>query len=309
MRKELGQALADYGRKNKDVVVLDADVSCSTMTNLFQQAHPDRFFNVGIAEPGMIDTAVGLALSGKIAFASAFAAILCYRGLEQIRTCVAYNNVNVKILSGYAGVSDYKDGPTHHSLFDTAVMRAMPNMTVVVAADGMEIKQIIPAVAEHPGPVYVRVSRADVPYSVKENEAFKIGKGRVLRDGGDLTLFVTGIPLYRTLKAYDLLAGEGISARVVELHTLKPLDEALVIRCAEETGAIVTVEEHSVIGGLYGAVAEVLANARPTPVTPVSLKDAFSRTGPDPETLWDYSGLRPEDIVRAAKTVLARKKG
>lgn len=308
MRKELGQTLAEYGYKNKEVVVLDADVSCSTMTGLFQQAHPDRFFNVGIAEPGMIDTAVGLALGGKIAFASAFAAILCYRGLEQIRTCVAYNNANVKILSGYAGVSDYKDGPTHHSIFDIAVMRAMPNMTVVVVADGMEMKKIIPAVAEYPGPVYVRISRADVPFSFDENDTVEIGKGRVLKDGKDLTLFVTGILLYRTLKARDLLVEEGISTRVVELHTLKPLDEELVIQCAEETGAIVTVEEHSVIGGLYGAVTEALAKTRPTAVIPVSLKDAYSRTGPDPETLWDYCGLRPEDIVRAAKAVLDRKK-
>jgi transketolase len=307
MRKELGEALVEYGEVNQDVIVLDADVSSSTMTQLFKEAHPDRFFNVGIAEAGMIDTAVGLALGGKIPFASAFASILCYRGLEQIRTCVAYNNANVKILSSYAGVSDYKDGPTHHSLFDLAIMRAMPNMTVVTAADGMEIKKMVPAIGEYPGPVYLRISRADIPYSFDENDSVEIGKGRILRDGNDVTLLVTGIPLYRTLKARELLAKDGISARVVELHTLKPFDEELVLACAEETGALVTVEEHTVIGGLYGAVSEVLTRSRPTPVAPVGLKDEYLLTAPDPNTLWDYCGLRPEDIAQTAMTIIEKR--
>lgn len=307
MRKNLGQALAEYGHINKDVVVLDADVSSSTMTIIFQKEHPDRFFNVGIAEPGMIDTAVGLAMGGKIPFVSAFAAILCYRGLEQIRTCVAYNNSNVKILSGYAGVSDFKDGPTHHSVFDLAVMRAMPNMTVVTAAGGIELKKMIPAVAEYPGPVYLRISRADVPDVFSENNPVEIGKGRILQDGSDITLVVTGIPLSRTLKAAEILASEGIKSRVVEIHTLKPFDEELIIRCAKETGALVTVEEHSIIGGLFGAVSETLVKHCPVPATPVGIQDKYMCTAPNPESLWDYCGLASEDIVVAARKVLKKK--
>jgi transketolase len=306
MRKELGQALVEYGKLNGKVVVLDADASNSTMTMMFQAAYPNRFFNVGIAEAGMIDTAVGLALGGKVPFVSAFAAMLCYRGLEAIRTCVAYNRANVKLLSGFAGVSDYKDGPTHHSLLDLAIMRALPDMTVVVAADGQELKRLIPAVGQHPGPVYLRISRADVPYSTGTDGPLEIGKGRVLREGRDVTLLVCGTMLHRGLEAQSMLAKAGVSARLVELHTLKPLDEELVIRCAEQTGAVVTVEEHSVIGGLYGAVAEVLMRSRLVPVEAVAIQDAFSRTAPSPEALWDYCGLTAANIVRAAEKVLGR---
>ncbi len=307
MRKELGRALADYGHLNGNVVVLDADASNSTMTILFREAHPERFFNVGIAEPGMIDTAVGMALAGKIPFVSAFAAMLCYRGLEQIRTCVAYNRANVKLLAGYAGVSDFKDGPTHHSVFDLAVMRAMPNMTVVTATDGAELKELIPAVAEYPGPVYLRISRADVPTVPGRNSAVEIGKGRPLREGRDLTLVATGIAVHRSLEAAELLEREGISARVLEIHTLKPLDRELVLRAAAETGALVTVEEHSIVGGLYGAVAEALSRERPTPAVPVGIRDTFVCTGPDPESLWDFCGLGPQDIARAAREALEKK--
>jgi transketolase len=308
VRKELGQALAEYGSQNQDVVVLDADTSSSTMTMLFQQAHPARFFNVGIAEAGMVDTAVGLALGGKIPFASAFAALLCYRALEQIRTCVAYNNVNVKLLAGYAGVSDYKDGPTHHSLFDLAVMRAMPNMTVVVPADGAELKALIPEVAERIGPVYMRISRADVPRVFSEKDKPQIGVGRLLEEGRDLTLVATGIVLHRVLEARKILGRKGISARVVEMHTLKPFDVELVCRCAQETGALVTVEEHNVIGGLYGAVCEALSRRIPSPVLPVGIQDRYMCTAPDPESLWDYCGLRPEDIASRAQELLLLKR-
>lgn len=304
MRKELGEALAAYGDVNADVVVLEADVSSSTMTKLFHARHPDRFFNVGIAEPGMVDTAVGLALGGKIPFVSAFAAMLCYRCVEQIRTCVAYNDVNLKLLSGYAGISDFKDGPTHHSVFDLAVMRAMPNMTVMTAADAFELKAMIPAIGAHRGPVYLRISRADVPAVFDEGVDVEIGKGRVLRQGRDIALIAHGVPLFRTLRAAELLADRGISARVVEIHTLKPIDEDLIVRCAVETGAIVTVEEHSVIGGLYGAVAEVLTRRHPVRAVPVGIPDRFMCTAPDSETLLDHSGLRPEDIAVAAKGML-----
>jgi len=307
MRTELGQALVEYGKVNEDVVVLDADVSSSTQTKMFQEAFPDRFFNVGIAEAGMVDTAVGFALGGKIPFASAFAAALCYRGFEQIRTCVAYNNVGVKLLSGYAGIADYKDGPTHHSIVDLALMRALPNMTVVVPGDGNELKSMIPAIAEYDGPVYFRISRADVPAVFEADVSVEIGKGRVVRDGTDVTLCVTGLPLYRTLQAAEVLGTEGISARVVEFHTLKPFDEQLLLKCARETGVLATVEEHSVIGGLYGAVAEILTREHQVPVKAVGIQDTFTCTAMDVDSILDHFGFRPEDIAQAAREVLKKK--
>jgi transketolase len=304
----LGETLAAYGSINNKIVVLDADVSSSTMTSLFAKKYPDRFFNMGIAEPGMIDTAVGLAMGGMIPFASAFAAMLCYRGLEQIRTCVAYNNANVKLLAGYAGVSDFKDGPTHYATFDLAIMRAMPNMTVVVPADDIELKKLLPEVAEFPGPVYFRISRAEVPQYFSENLVVKIGKGQLLKDGIDVTLVVTGTMLHRTIEAHKMLEKEGISARIVEIHTLKPFDEELIIESAEKTGALVTIEEHSKIGGLFGAVAETLASEKPIPVFSVGIEDKFARTTPDLECLWDFVGLSPEIIVKIAKEAIEKKK-
>ncbi len=307
MRDELGQALVEYGRINKDVVVLDADVANSTMTIAFQKAYPDRFFNVGIAEAGMVDTAVGLAMGGKIPFASAFAAMLCYRGMEQIRSCIVYNDANVKLLASYAGVSDFKDGATHHSMIDIALMRALPNMTVIVAADGQELKKMIPAIAEYQGPVYLRISRTDTPYTFGENEPFEIGKGRVASNGVDASILVSGTPLHRCIIASKILKKEGISARVVEFPTIKPLDDELVLRCCKETGTLVTVEEHSIIGGLYGAVAELLVKTIPTPVVSVGINDQFARTALNPEELWDFCGFTPENIVSATKEALKRK--
>lgn len=307
MRNELGQALVEYGKVNKDMVVLDADVSNSTMTLSFSKAYPDRFFNVGIAEAGMVDTAVGLSMGGKVAFVSAFAAMLCYRAMEQIRTCVAYNNTNVKLLAGFAGVSDYKDGATHHSLIDVALMRALQNMTVVVAADGGELKKMIPSVGDHKGPVYLRLSRADTPYTFNPDESFEIGKARIAVHGDDLTIIVSGTPLNRCVQAANLLRNKGISARVVEMHTIKPLDKEAILSSAKETRAIVTVEEHSIIGGLYGAVSEYLSAILPTMVVPVGINDIFAKTAPDPESLWDWCRLTPENIVNVATQVFKRK--
>jgi transketolase len=307
MKNDLGPALVEYGQTNQDVVVLDADLSQGTMTCLFQQAFPERFFNVGIAEAGLIDTAVGLAMGGKIPFASTFAATL-YRAVEQIRTCVAYNNANVKILANYAGICDFKDGPTHHSLFDLAIMRAMPNMTVVAAADGTELRTLIPLVGEYPGPVYLRISRTAPPPISQRDEPVVIGKGRTLRNGTDVTLVTMGILLVRTLEAHQQLLDEGISARVVEMHTLKPFDADLILRCAEETRGIVTIEEHSVIGGLYGAVAETLSSTHPTPVIPIGIPDRFARTAPDADSLLDCCGIAVSNIIEAAKAVIKKKK-
>lgn len=306
MRAAYGKALAAYGAVNERVVVLDADVSASTQTHFFAKAFPARFFNVGVAEAGMVDVAVGLALGGKIPFVNTFAFLLALRAAEQVRTCVAYARTNVKLVGSYAGLSDAFDGPTHHAICDVAVMRAIPNMTVVVAADAAEVAKLVPAVAEYDGPVYLRVSRADVPTVFGEDYAVTIGKGSTLRDGKDLTLVATGIMVGRALAAADELSGQGISARVVSIHTIKPLDNELILKAAEETGAVVTVEEHSIVGGLGGAVAELLSGERPTPVVRVGLQDAFARTGPY-DMLLDMCGMAASDIVAAARRAVSLK--
>jgi len=306
MRVAYGKALADYGAVNPNVVVLDADVSASTQSHYFAARFPERFFNLGVAEAGMVDVAVGLALGGKIPFANTFAFLLSLRAAEQVRTCVAYAQTNVKLAAGYGGLSDSYDGPTHHSVCDLAVMRAMPNLAVVVAADAVEVQQAVPAVAEYPGPVYLRISRAEVPVIFDKGHPFHIGEGVLLRQGGDLTLIGIGIMVARCLEAAEALAGEGIEARVVEIHTLKPLDRDLILRCGRETGALVTAEEHSVIGGLGSAVAEVVGEACPVPMKRVGLQDCFAETGGYDELLARY-GLDGAHIVAAARRVLKRK--
>ena len=306
MRVAYGKALADYGAANSEVVVLDADVSASTQSHYFAARFPERFFNLGVAEAGMVDVAVGLALGGKVPFVNTFAFLLSLRAAEQIRTCVAYAKTNVKLAAGYGGLSDSYDGPTHHSVCDLAVMRAMPNLAVVVVADAVEARQAVPAVAEYPGPVYLRLSRAEVPVIFDERHPFRIGEGVLLRQGGDLTLIGTGIMVARCLKAAEKLAGEGIEARVVEIHTLKPLDRDLILRCARETGALVTAEEHSVIGGLGSAVAEVVGEGLPVPLQRVGLQDCFAETGGYDELLARY-GLDVGHIVAAARRVMKRK--
>jgi len=306
MRIAYGQALADYGEINPDVVVLDADVSASTQTHYFAARFPDRFFNVGVAEAGMVDVAVGFALGGKIPFANTFASLISLRAAEQVRTCVAYARTNVKLAAAYSGLSDSKDGPTHHSVFDLAVMRAMPNITVVVVADATEARKLVPAVAEYDGPVYLRLSRAEVPVIFDDDHVVKIGQGVTLREGKDVTLIGTGIMVGRCLEAGNLFADEGIQARVLELHTLKPLDEALIVQAAEETGAIVTAEEHTIIGGLGGAVAEVLSTRCPVPIMRVGIPDTFTESGPY-EPLLDRYGMGVTDIVTAARQAIACK--
>ncbi len=306
MRVAYGKALADYGAVNPNVVVLDADVSASTQSHYFAARFPERFFNLGVAEAGMVDVAVGLALGGKIPFANTFAFLLSLRAAEQVRTCVAYAQTNVKLAAGYGGLSDSYDGPTHHSVCDLAVMRAMPNLAVVVAADAVEVQQAVPAVAEYPGPVYLRISRAEVPVIFDKGHPFRMGEGVLLRQGGDLTLIGIGIMVARCLEAAEALAREGIEARVVEIHTLKPLDRDLILQCGRETGALVTAEEHSIIGGLGSAVAEVVGEACPVPMKRVGLQDCFAETGGYDELLARY-GLDDAHIVAAARRVLKRK--
>ncbi len=305
-RKIFGEALAEYGLKNKKVVVLTADVSSSVMTTFFAEKVPERFFNVGIAEAGMVDTAVGFALGGMIPFANTFAALLL-RATEQIRTCVAYADTNVKIVGSFAGLSNFKDGPTHHSIMDVAVLRAMPNMTILVPSDSIEAKKMIPLIAEHEGPVYIRISRAEMPIIYDESHKVEIGKGVVVHDGNDVAIVTNGHMLSRSLEAADKLSSQGIKARVVDLHTVKPVDITLLRKCAEETGAIVTVEEHSIVGGLGSAVAETLVGETPVPIKMVGIADTFTETSKDFDSLLDKYGMAVDDIVKAAQQAVKQK--
>ena len=307
MRAAYGKALEAYGAVNRSVVVLDADVSASTQSSLFGKAFPDRFFDVGVAEAGMVDLAVGFALGGKIPFVNTFAFLLTLRAAEQIRTCVAYARTNVKLIGSYGGLSDAFDGPTHHAICDIAVMRAMPNLTVVVAADAIEVARLVPVIAEHEGPVYLRVSRADVPSLFGADYQPRLGKGTVLKDGSDVTLVATGVMVERSLRAADKLRGEGVKARVISLHTIKPLDRELLLAAGADTGALVTVEEHSVIGGLGSAVAELVSSEAPAPVQRVGLADRFAETGPY-EVLLDRYGMSIDDITAAAHKAIGQKR-
>ncbi len=306
-RQAYGKALAEYGDVNPDVVVLDADVSSSTLTKYFADRHPTRFFNLGVTEASMVNVGVGFALSGKIPFVNTFAALLTLRACEQIRTCVAYANANVKLIGGYAGLSDYKDGPTHFAVNDVALMRAMPNMVVIAPADNIEAARMVPVIAEHDGPVYMRISRAAVPDVFGADHQVTIGKGVTLRQGYDVTIVGSGSMMGRCVRAAEQLAAEGVDVRLLNIHTLKPLDVELLQQAAEETGALVTAEDHSVIGGLGGAVAEALGRCCPTVLEYVGLQDTFAGTGLDTETLMDAWGLSVQDIVDAARRALQRK--
>jgi transketolase len=307
IRKAFGEALADYGAINSNVVVVVADVSASVQTEYFAERFPERFFNVGIAEQGMVDTGVGLALGGMIPFVNTFAGLML-RAVEQIRTCVAYAKANVKIIGGYAGLSDYKDGATHYSIMDIAIMRAMPEMVVMVPADANEAKKMVPLVAEYDGPVYLRIGRAEIPLVFNDDHKVKIGKGIIVREGKDVTLIGNGVMVFRCLEAAKLLAEEGIGARVINMHTIKPLDISLVKQAAEDTEAIITAEEHSIIGGLGSAVAEVLGKYHPVPLEQVGIADCFVETALDPESLLDHYGMAIEDIVKAAHRTIIRKR-
>ena len=306
-RKIFGEKLAEYGAVDTNIVVLTADVSSSVLTNFFNERFPERSFNTGIAEAGMIDTAVGMALAGMTPFVNTFAALFL-RAVEQIRSCVAYPDVNVKLVGSYAGLSDFKDGPTHHSIMDISIMRSMPNMTVIVPSDGTEIRKMIPLVARHRGPVYLRISRADMVKVFTDDYQPEIGKGIIVREGKDVTIITNGHMLSRSLEAAEIFAVKGIEARIVNMHTVKPLDTEIVLRCARETGAIVTAEEHSIIGGLGSAVAETLVRELPVPVEMVGINDTFAETALDHDSLLDHYCMSVNDIVNAAEKAISRKR-
>ena len=308
IRDAFGQALLELGRENDKVIVLDADVSHSTKTIKFKEKFPDRFFNIGVAEANMMNIAAGLATTGLIPFVSTFSFLACLRAGEQVRTSIAYPKLNVKIAAGYGGLSDSYDGVTHQSVCDIAIARSIPNMTVIVVADAPETKVAVKAIAEYEGSVFLRLSRAEVPVIFDENYKFKIGKGNLLRKGSDITLVATGIMTAKALEASEQLEKEGINTRLIEIHTIKPLDERILIEAARETGAIVTVEEHNIYGGLGSAVAEVLVKDNPVPMETIGIPDTFAESG-NYEELLDKYGMGVSHIVKSARKVLKRKKG
>ncbi len=306
MRKAYGEALVELGRDNPDVVVLSADVSNSDFSFMFQEAFPDRFFNVGIAEQCLVDAAAGFAYAGRIPFANTFAFLFATRALEMVRTHLCYGRANVKLMAAYSGLSDSFDGPTHHSINDLAIMRSLPNMTVVVPSDCTSLKRLLPQIASWEGPVYCRLNRNEVPSIFTEGHRPEIGKAVRLREGPDVALIGTGLMVSFCLDAADRLAEEGIEATVVEVHTIKPLDVPAVLSAARATGAIVTAEEHSVLGGLGGAVAEVLGECCPVPLRRVGIQDSFAESGPYFDLLEKY-GLSAEQIACAAREAVRRK--
>ena len=306
-REAYGEALKEIGGKNEQIVVLDADLSKSTKTNVFAKAYPQRFFNVGIAEQNLVGTAAGLAASGKIPFVSTFAMFAAGRAFEQIRNSVCYPKLNVKVAATHAGLTVGEDGASHQAIEDVSLMRSLPNMTVLVPADEEETRQAIAWASEYQGPVYIRLGRMSVDNVSPEGYVFAPAKAAVLTEGNDVTLIANGVMVTAALEAAKTLAAEGIQARVINMASVKPLDAAAVVSAAKETGAIVTCEEHSIIGGLGSAVAEVLAEQAPAPMERVGVKDTFGESGKPKELLAKY-GLMADDVAAAARRVVARKK-
>lgn len=304
-REAYGNTLAELGEKY-DFFVLDADLSKATKTDIFKKKFPERFFNVGIAEANMMGIAAGMAAAGKIVFTSTFAMFAAGRAFEQIRNSICYPNLNVKIGATHAGITVGEDGATHQCIEDIALMRAIPNMTVISPVDGIETKYAVEAAIKHNGPVYLRLGRLAVTTVNDEAEyKFKIGKGIKLANGKDVTIIATGLMVQEALEARKLLAEEGIDARVINIHTIKPIDSQMIIEAAKETGAIVTAEEHNIIGGLGGAVAEVLALNYPVPMKMVGVEDKFGVSG-KPKDLLEHYGLTAKNIVEKVKQIVKK---
>ncbi len=305
-RDAYGKALVELGRQNPNVVVLDADLAKSTRTEWFAKEFPDRFFDMGIAEQNMIGTAAGLAISGKIPFASSFAVFATGRAWEQIRLTVSYAKTNVKICATHAGVSVGEDGPTHQANEDITLMRALPNMTVIVPADANEAYQAVFAIAEYVGPCYLRLGREKFPVILGPDYKFEIGRAAVLRDGSDVAIIACGAMVCQALEAAEMLEGEGISARVVNMSTIKPLDVGAVEAAARQCGCIVTAEEHTVIGGLGSAVAEAVAETFPVPIRRIGMQDCFGHSG-KPMELFEKYGLTAKHIAQACREAIEAK--
>lgn len=301
-RKAYGQALVEIGESNPNLIVMDADLSKSTMTAEFKKAYPERFFNMGIAEQDLYATAAGLALSGKVVCASTFAMFASGRAFEIIRNSIGYTHANVKVCATHAGITVGDDGATHQTFEDIALMRTIPGMTVLNPGDGVSAKKLIKAACEMDGPCYIRLGRAEVPMLYSEDAVVEIGKGNVLREGKDVSIIATGIMVAEAIDAAEQLKAEGIDARVIDIHTIKPLDEDIIVRAAKETGKIVTAEEHSVIGGLGSAVAEVVVKKCPVKMAMVGQNDTFGESG-KPDQLKEKYGMTAADIVKAVKNL------
>ena len=306
IRDAYGRTLLELGRENEDIVVLDADLSSSTKTTLFAAEFPERHFQMGIAEANMIGTAAGLASCGKIPFASTFAVFATCRTFDQLRMSVAYPNLNVKVVATHGGISVVEDGASHHAIEDIALTCALPNFTVIVVADATETEQAIRAAAEHRGPTYVRLTRPSVPIVYRESCNFVIGKAIRLREGKDATIVANGLMLSRALEAARLLATEGISTRVLDMHTVKPLDKQAVQEAAADTGAIVTAEEHLLHGGLGSVVAQTVVEHRAVPMRFVAIRDHYARSG-KPKELLELYGLTSQAIADAVRQVVSEK--
>ena len=305
-RDAYGAALCELAEKRQDFVVFDADLAAATKTGAFKKVHPEMFYNCGIAEQNMMSVAAGFAATGKLVFASSFALFAAGRAFEQVRNSIGYPHLNVKIGATHAGISVGEDGATHQCCEDIALMRTIPGMTIINPADAVEARQAVLAAAEMDGPVYMRFGRLAVPVVFGDDYKFEIGKGVELKAGTDVTVIATGLMVKEAMEAYDLLAAEGISARIINMATIKPIDRDIIVKAAKETGAIVTAEEHSVIGGLGSAVAEVVTEECPVPVIKVGVNDTFGMSGPANDLLGIF-GLRAKDIVAKAKEAIAKK--
>ncbi len=299
-RQSYGEKLLEIGEKNEDIVVLDADLAGATKTSIFAKNNPERFFDMGISEQDMMSTAAGLSTFGKIPFASSFAMFACGRAYDQIRNSIAYPKLNVKICASHAGVTVGEDGATHQMIEDIGMMRGIPNMTVMCTSDDTQTKWAVEEISKYKGPVYLRLCRLATPIIYDKTQKFEIGKGVQIGDGTDATVFATGVVVSEAIKAKKELAKEGINIRVVDIHTIKPIDEELIIKCAKETKKLISIEDHSIINGLGTAISDVLTEKYPAKLIKMGIKDRFGKSGPAKELL-RYFGLTSEDIIATVK--------
>lgn len=305
-RESFGEALCELAKTDEDIVVLDADLSAATKTSIFQKQYPERFINCGIAESNMIGVAAGLAAAGKKPFAASFAMFSTGRAFEQIRNSVAYPNLNVKIAGSHAGISTGEDGATHQCLEDIGIMRTIPNMVILNPADHWEMMAATKAALEHNGPVYIRLGRLAIDsFNDPDNYKFEIGKGITLHEGNDVTVIATGLVVYESLKAVKALEAEGINVRLINMHTIKPIDKDIIIKAAKETGRIITVEEHNVIGGLGEAVTSAVCEEYPVPVTRIGINDTYGHSGPAVGLIAEY-GLDSVSLAKRFKEIIGK---
>ena len=296
-RQSYGEALLELGKENEQIVVFDADLASATKTNLFGKEFPNRFFDMGIAEQNMISTAAGMATCGKIPYASTFAVFAAGRAYDQIRNSVCYPKLNVKICATHAGITVGEDGATHQMIEDISLMRTLPNMTVISTSDDIQTKWAVKEISKINGPVYLRLSRLATPVIYDENQKFEIGKAVQIGEGTDATIFATGVTVSEALKAQEELKIKGIDVRVVDIHTIKPIDRDIIVKCAKETKSLISVEDHNIIGGLGSAISEVLTDEYPVKLTRLGINDTFGKSGKATE-LMKYFGITDEDLVK-----------